>query len=292
MELRRCCMSAWVVFLSVGLVGCSALTQSTFSQPGAPGYAASAIEALHERTSPSFKKDGHFHTVHFVAGIAGMSGTPRQNALTCYSQAPDKMSRYNAVPVSFWGFFTPEYRKLVVNTLHSLHGGDAKAVQNRREKLKGLVREHFQRGEPDWKTGFLIHALGDSYAHVHGSLDAPIAYGELVGHGFALLHDPDDILLPENDRKYTAYVMALYEALADGKSNQPARDFIDALKQKLPELRQKSKDLSEFLTDQERLAGGNPMFVETCGAVFADLDPAEVEAFLKTTAVSLAAAAP
>jgi len=86
--------------------------------------------------------------------------------------------------------------------------------------------------------------------------------------------------------------MALYEALADGKSNQPARDFIDALKQKLPELRQKSKDLSEFLTDQERLAGGNPMFVETCGAVFADLDPAEVEAFLKTTAVSLAAAAP
>lgn len=79
----------------------------------------------------------------------------------------------NAVPIAaysiipgFWSF-----RHRVVDGLHSLHGGDAKKVDVRRERPKKIIDAAQPNSEvPDWQLGLLIHAFGDSYAHVQGLL--------------------------------------------------------------------------------------------------------------------------
>lgn len=204
--------------------GCAALRESPFSEPqGQARLIAATVDKLvkagilKKPDQPDFKADGHFYTVYYVASLARVEQRLR---LTCFAQAPDAILLYNAVPVSFWGVFTPKYRSHIVNSLHSLHGGDHAAVVHRRNTLQRLVSESYAGRKPDWQTGFLIHALGDSYAHVHGPFESSVAYGEAVGHGFSWFSDPDNIYQGENYKKYNAYALALFDALARGDSQE------------------------------------------------------------------------
>ena len=75
-------------------------------------------------------------------------------------------------------------------------------------------------GKTDWKVGFLIHALGDSYAHVYqrNPQSDQQAYGPAIGHAVSQgIYSADSI--QENMDNYLSYLQALYEALNTGNGN-------------------------------------------------------------------------
>lgn len=182
------------------------------------------ISAKPSADSPSvfFAKDGHFYTAGYVAFLAGYQDLDKLQRISCFTQTPDQAFwKLNAVPVSFYGV-TPglwSYRRQVVNGLHSLHGGDNRAVEQRRARLKKMIEDAAKpdSGVPDWQLGFLIHAFGDSYAHVKGT--PPKAYGPAVGHLWDSIFgdDPDAIFINRHYEKYNAYVNSLFEALSSGQ---------------------------------------------------------------------------
>jgi len=165
---------------------------------------------------------GHQTTTYVVARIAGWDQETSLR-LSHFSQAPDDLAiSYSAPAVAVWGTLIPgawNYRHRVMNVLHSLHGGDAAAVDRRRERLHGLIAASNKADrEQHWKTGFLIHAYGDSYAHVRpNSQGGERAYGELVGHGFDRHVKPDHI--SEHFPMYEIYVGQLHAALAKNGGN-------------------------------------------------------------------------
>ena len=177
-----------------------------------------------------FKYYGHFNTVGAVALIAGHN-TDESARLACFSQFPDDMwLNYSAVAVAVWGSVPPFccYRARIMSSLHSLHGGDAKAVANRRAILKELIHNSDTRDRDEhWKIGFLIHALGDSYAHVHTSTCGEKAYGSIFGHGFDCSVKPDYI--SQHLDTYDAYVKNLYEALDGDYSEDQSRHLAEFL---------------------------------------------------------------
>lgn len=178
---------------------------------------------------PYYSKDGHFYTAGYVAYLAGYRNIPKLESISCYTQTPDEqLWSLNAVPVSVYGIIPGfwSYRHQVVDGLHSLHGGDAQGVEVRRARLKQKIVEAVQPGSmvPDWQLGFLIHAFGDSYAHVHGTPTR--AYSQGIGHAIPSLtgDDPDAIFTNRHYQNYNAYVRALYEALSLGETTAKA-DF-------------------------------------------------------------------
>ncbi|WP_248795867.1 hypothetical protein [Pseudomonas sp. MWU13-2105] len=225
MDLLKC---AWQVKLSraVALAGIVFL-QGCSSQ--APFNAMSISEAvprdhtgtlsteslLKQPFAPRYAVDGHYSTVGYVAQLAGYSND-KVYKLSCYSQTPDQEAlHYSAPYVAIWGVFDPPFRHQVVNGLHSLHGGDARAIEARRNKLKSLIAKSIHDQRPEWELGFLIHALGDSYAHVHSRADGAHAYGEFAGHAIANLpwgERPDSIFVDHHYINYIEYVNALYDA--------------------------------------------------------------------------------
>lgn len=177
-----------------------------------------------------FKAEGHISTTHIVAIIAGQHNYAEKYAL--YSQVPDAQAlRFSAPAVSVWGTVTFwewfDYRHNINAILHSLHGGNEIQVNVRREKLANLIND-LVKDDPEnnaWKIGFLIHALGDSYAHVYddGNGNNTRAYGELIGHLFEKgSFRPDSI--PSNLENYLAFVKALYTALNTGNGNSQNLD--------------------------------------------------------------------
>lgn len=176
---------------------------------------------------PYYGKDGHFYTAGYVAYLAGYRNTMTLQNISCFTQTPDKeLWSLNAVPVSFYGL-TPglwSFRHQVMDGLHSLHGGDAKAVNDRRARLKQMIVDAVQpnSGVPDWQLGFLIHAFGDSYAHVRG--DPPEAYAQWIGHAAPSLlgNSPDVIFINGHYKNYNAYVRSLFDALSQGETTAKA----------------------------------------------------------------------
>lgn len=166
-----------------------------------------------------FKRTGHLNTVHLVAEYAGLSEEISKQ-LAFYTQVPDdKPLPYSAPLVGVWGVFDWSYRHDVMAILHSLHGGNDGAVLKRRDMLKQLIEESLNINE-NWKTGFLIHALGDSYAHVKNDDGQLEAYGELFGHAFDFSNSPDIISADNNVEHYVSYVNALFNALDSGQGNR------------------------------------------------------------------------
>jgi hypothetical protein len=172
--------------------------------------------------------DGHYFTTNKVAELAGLDADLNRE-ITLFSQAPDDLSlSYSATAVAIWGVVWIPYRQRIVNTLHSLHGGHDDAVRTRRKLLAAKIKA-FDLGTRDpeelWKVGFLIHALGDSYAHVHGTEDHLKAYNQVWGHAWDSVFgtDPDkighDTLALKN---YLAYAKGLYDAL--DRSNPPSTE--------------------------------------------------------------------
>lgn len=171
-----------------------------------------------------YPREGHLSTTGIVAFIAGYSFEDA-TLLACYSQMPDDQAWSLSAPlVGIWGIVRPEFRHLIVADLHSLHGGGHQAVEARRERLAAMVRTSLANRAPAWQVGFLIHAMGDSYAHVKGPANDLEAYGAGVGHIFAFSEAPDDISRDDNFIHYQAYVNALYVALGGTTS---ARDELD-----------------------------------------------------------------
>lgn len=160
-----------------------------------------------------YNKEGHLNTTYIVARIAG-HGKSEARELACFSQMPDKeVMRLSAPAVAIWGIFSWEYRHLIMAILHSLHGGKGEEVQARRDKLAMIIKEGVANKDDPWKLGFMIHAMGDSYAHVCGNGENIKAYGELVGHAFAFSEKPDEISHEDNITHYTLYVKELFYAL-------------------------------------------------------------------------------
>jgi hypothetical protein len=161
-----------------------------------------------------YPEAGHLTTAGIVARCSGLDEETSLK-LAYFSQAPDDVLRYNAVPVAVWGKLLPPawgYHQRIMKTLHSLHGGDNKAVENRRQRLATMIANMDKHNESEhWKIGFLIHALGDSYAHVHPVENKDVAYGPFVGHGLDNCVFPDHI--SEHLDIYVKYTAALSEAL-------------------------------------------------------------------------------
>lgn len=178
-----------------------------------------------------YNKEGHLNTTYIVARIAGHEIDDARQ-LACYSQMPDKqVMRLSAPAVAVWGIFSWEYRHLIMAILHSLHGGKGEEVQARRDKLAMIIKEGVSDKEDPWKLGFMIHAMGDSYAHVCGSGENVKAYGELVGHAFAYREKPDTISHEDNITHYTLYVKELFNALRlrNDKEDDRLKEFIDTV---------------------------------------------------------------
>lgn len=187
------------------------------------------------RKNPGFKPDGHINTTHIISHIAHVDPeTSERYAL--FSQVPDaQWFRFSAPAVSVWGVpWWGGYRHEINAILHSLHGGGSEQIDNRRRKLAELIRKYhgLNARENDWKVGLLIHALGDSYAHVY-SMDggSEKAYGPSFGHlNEKGNYSPDSI--QENFANYTQFTQALFESLAGNDKQKYIEDYdgyIDAL---------------------------------------------------------------
>lgn len=210
---------AWSSILMV-LTGCTSsgmVHQLSSDQAEINRVENHSMTAKGEMT-PLYEIDGHYSTAGYVALLAGYD-KERVLAISCYTQMPDEEAvTYSAPYVAVWGVVNPPYRHRIVNGLHSLHGGGPEEVERRRLLLKNLIIHQVRdRGaDTDWQLGFLIHALGDSYAHVHGDPGEQVAYGEFIGHALANTpwgENPDSIFVGEHYKNYNKYVVALFEAL-------------------------------------------------------------------------------
>ncbi len=193
---------------------------------------------------------GHYNTAGVVARIAGHSDEYAAR-IAYFSQAPDNLRTfgwgyadtnrypqpsllYNAVPVAIWGTLIPPfwgYRQRIEGALHSLHGGNQLEVLKRQKRLQSLIAKIDKADESeDWKAGFLIHALGDSYAHVYpSSAGGESAYGPFVGHGLDCGKiGPDKI--SQHFEHYEKYVRALYEALGGSDQTEALEVFLSRVK--------------------------------------------------------------
>lgn len=166
-----------------------------------------------------FAAVGHISTVHIVSLIAGQDDLASEK-YAFFSQAPDQLSfRFSAPSVSVWAGLLPweyDYRHEITAILHSLHGGDKDRVMIRRDKLKLLLKKLIlenKNRDNDWKIGFMLHALGDSYAHTYKDENGKEhAYGELTGHLIEKgSYSPDST--KENINNYLKYIDALYDVL-------------------------------------------------------------------------------
>ncbi|WP_211826697.1 hypothetical protein [Kistimonas asteriae] len=201
------------LLLMLSLTGCSAHTWW-------PDVDSEAICAN------KWKPEGHINTTHIVATMAGV---PEYSAerYALYSQVPDaQWFRFSAPAVSVWATLVPwewDYRYEVNAILHSLHGGNQEQITERRSRLVNEINDYARLDlrENDWKVGFLIHALGDSYAHVYqrNPQSDQQAYGPAIGHVVSKgIYSADSI--QENMENYLAYIHALYDALNTGNGNQ------------------------------------------------------------------------
>lgn len=203
----------------IGLGGLAAC-----STPGSRSLNPSCLDMA---SQPKYQRDGHQDTTYIVAVLAGRSARDAAR-LSFFNQAADDVALPFAAPqVSVWGSFGAwGYRHRINAVLHSLHGGDLGAVAQRRTDLAGMIADRTRAGgEGDWQTGFLIHSLGDSFAHTNAVGEA---YGHLYGHVFDG-HWPD--LVGNRRALYFDYVDALFASLeVDGASD---RDGMAAFKASL-----------------------------------------------------------
>jgi RHS repeat-associated protein len=117
--------------------------------------------------------DGHFGGTY--AQLISMGYDPNlARQLSYYAVMPDKITEYSAWDnVGRWlGSLTTDHAffKDVQEWLHSLHGGGPNGIAGRRSCIMNLL----QGSKLDvWEKGFLIHALGDTFAHTWDRKAAP-----------------------------------------------------------------------------------------------------------------------
>ncbi|WP_339745136.1 hypothetical protein [uncultured Maricaulis sp.] len=179
-----------------------------------------------------YKDDGHLDTAYIVARHAGWDAAAAAE-LAFYTQAPDDFAAAYSAPSGSARLLALQFERahLLSAVLHSLHGGGTDDVAHRQRVLAQMISEQSRvwadpaRPGDHWKLGFLVHALGDSYAHVWGvnqNRPGSVAYNPITGHiPDGLVHgNPDNIAA--NYTNYAAYVRTLYAALDRGDGDRVA----------------------------------------------------------------------
>jgi hypothetical protein len=179
-----------------------------------------------------YKDDGHLDTAYIVARQAGWDAASAAE-LAFYTQAPDDFAAAYSAPSGTARLLALQFERahLLSSVLHSLHGGGSDDVAHRQGVLAQMIAEQAgswaepARQDERWKLGFLVHALGDSYAHVWGvnqNQAGSVSYNPLVGHiPDGLVHgNPDDIA--GNFPNYARYARALFAALDRGDGDSAA----------------------------------------------------------------------
>ncbi len=196
--------------------------------------------------APKYQRSGHQFTTYIIAFLAGL-GRERSHKLAYFSQFPDDEVRFSAT-MAFFYFWDPEYRKQVMATLHSLHGGDSSAVYRRRSDLKKIVEKGIREGSlEDYQIGLIIHAFADSYAHTTIEDGRLSAFGYEWGHLFHG-HAPDVIV--HDPEKYKDYACHLYQALALSNACAPRLNELFEMIDKLASSRDAELPKFEFYAAQ------------------------------------------
>ena len=182
------------------------------------------LERLYPEQSPGapkFDRSGHQYTTFIIARIAGLD-RELSHKLAYFSQFPDDVTKYSATNAAVFKLFNQTYRKQIMATLHSLHGGGEDAVLSRRKILKDLIQDGIQNKtlEP-YQVGLVIHAFADAYAHTTVENGKLVAFGSRVGH---LWHGHDPDIIAYDPPKYKEYACNLFMALAMKNTCQPYTD--------------------------------------------------------------------
>lgn len=187
----------------------------------------------------TFLPDGHLYTTLSIIDIADYDDS-RKMTISYYSQYPDIDPDYEAVPVSFKYLPLPwkwEWRNDITGSLHSLHGGNKVAINQRRNNIKQSLLKTLKDPKLDWLSGLIIHAYGDSFAHTKNDFNSEEeqAYNVWIGHAISSIfgNSPDDIKQKENEPKYLAYISDLYMTVKTNDNNDEKfnefRSFVDNL---------------------------------------------------------------
>ncbi|MCX5651811.1 MAG: dockerin type I domain-containing protein [Planctomycetota bacterium] len=132
---------------------------------------------------------GHFWTTYLLLAQCKGIDPAKAMELAYFSQLADIWGLLDAIPAGSRGFLreivqgdpTLEERdRMIAEILHSLHGGDAGAVCDRRRCLAKALQRALADGKPTWQIGIIIHAFGDSFAHTKVSDGS--AYSYPLGH--------------------------------------------------------------------------------------------------------------
>jgi RHS repeat-associated protein len=156
--------------------------------------------------------DGHYYATYIAARVCGHLTPARAYRLAYYAQLPDQHWRYDAINAGIRWFLNVglnDFPLDVQNWLHSLHGGNPDQVRARQDCLKKLISDGKLK---EWEKGFVIHALGDAYAHVKPNGWAYCAPCGHAGDGTApdnIANDPD---------KFMDYMSSLCTSLGGGRS--------------------------------------------------------------------------
>lgn len=177
-----------------------------------------------------YGRPGHQYTTFIVAALAGFS-KEKAHKFAYFSQFPDDVKKFSATSAAIQ-LFNLTYRKQIMATLHSLHGGGENDVLKRRKDLKEFIQDGIETGSlEDYQIGLSIHAFADSYAHTKMKDGELVAYGYGVGHLFHG-HTPDVIAYYPD--KFRDYSCELFKALSlktkCGKELKEFLSMIDRLK--------------------------------------------------------------
>ncbi len=202
--------------------------------------------------APKYGLAGHEVATYIVAVTAGIK-KERALKLAYFAQFPDNREDFSAMGNAF-NLLEWEYRKQIMATLHSLHGGDHEAVIKRRNDLKSVLKEAIKNGTlTDAQIGLVVHSYADSYAHTEeDELGVSSAYGYVFGHIFHG-HEPDTIAYYPD--KFKDYACNLYIVFSLKDNCRPALEeffyFIDELKTS------RKNALSDMMIEAEQLGFDN-----------------------------------
>jgi len=170
-----------------------------------------------------YQADGHFYATYIVAKLNGYNDRDAYE-LAYYSQYPDQHRSLDAVMAGFEiaqqflvraiaaenGVYAKDQSAEQWETqryIHSLLGGGIEEVERYRKCLERMIS---QGGLALWEQGILMHALGDTYAHLEGSAPNQKAYAPPFGHALDM-HGPD---IPSGGReRFSAYMRRLNNVL-------------------------------------------------------------------------------
>jgi hypothetical protein len=184
-----------------------------------------------QKSNLKYKATGHQDTAYLVARFAGWSDSEAAE-LAYFTEAPDRFWAQYSAPIGSARIFALQFDRWhhLSSVLHSLHGGSAAEVEARRRTLGRLIVAHRDSYLPGsarqaerWKVGFLVHAFGDSFAHVWGvnqGQTGSVSYNPVVGHVVDGVFRGNPDVIAGNPEVYDRYVRALFDVLDRGNGNR------------------------------------------------------------------------